>query len=109
MPIYEYICKKCAHEFDEIQKFSDPPIKKCPKCKGKVEKKLSLPSFQLKGTGWYVTDFKDKPKKPAPPTNPGSTGSPQALPQGEGAKGTGEKAETKVSPEKKESSKKEDK
>jgi len=65
VPIYEYVCSKCGHEFDEIQKFSDPPIQKCPKCKGKVEKKLSLPSFQLKGTGWYVTDFKDKPKKAA--------------------------------------------
>lgn len=62
MPIYEYQCTKCGHEFDEIQKFSDPPIQKCPKCKGKVEKKLSAPSFQLKGTGWYVTDFKDKAK-----------------------------------------------
>lgn len=65
MPIYEYACTKCGHEFDEIQKFSDPPIQKCPKCKGKVEKKMSLPSFQLKGTGWYVTDFKDKPKEKA--------------------------------------------
>lgn len=90
MPIYEYICKKCAHEFDEIQKFSDPPIKKCPKCKGKVEKKLSLPSFQLKGTGWYVTDFKDKPKKPENKPEP-------------------KKEEIKKSPEKKESPKKEDK
>ncbi len=63
MPIYEYLCTKCGHAFDEIQKFSDPPLQKCPKCKGKVEKKMSAPSFQLKGTGWYATDFKDKPKK----------------------------------------------
>lgn len=72
MPIYEYICTKCGHEFDEIQKFSDPPLKKCPKCKGKLEKKMSAPSFQLKGTGWYATDFKDKPKAPAntPPKTP---------------------------------------
>lgn len=72
MPIYEYICTKCGHEFDEIQKFSDLPLKKCPKCKGKLEKKMSAPSFQLKGTGWYATDFKDKPKAPAstPPKTP---------------------------------------
>lgn len=63
MPIYEYLCTKCGHAFDEIQKFSDPPLQKCPQCKGKVEKQMSAPSFQLKGTGWYVTDFKDKPKK----------------------------------------------
>jgi putative FmdB family regulatory protein len=90
MPIYEYICKKCGHEFDEIQKFSDPPIKKCPKCSGKVEKKLSLPSFQLKGTGWYVTDFKDKPKKAE-------------------QNSTSQKEESKTSPEKKEPPKKEEK
>jgi len=87
VPLYEYLCQKCGHEFDEIQKFSDPPLKKCPKCKGKVEKKLSAPSFQLKGTGWYVTDFKNKAKKAAP----------TSLPREEGAKGEGEKTPEKVS------------
>jgi len=65
MPIYEYVCRKCGHEFEQIQKFSDPPVQKCPSCKGKVEKKVSLSSFQLKGSGWYATDYakKDKEKK----------------------------------------------
>ncbi|MFO1520402.1 MAG: zinc ribbon domain-containing protein [bacterium] len=65
MPIYEYVCKDCGSEFEQIQKFSDPPLKKCPSCGGKAEKKVSLSSFQLKGTGWYVTDYaqKDKEKK----------------------------------------------
>lgn len=64
MPLYEYICPECKKEFEEIQKFSDPPLKKCPHCGGKkVQKKMSLTSFQLKGTGWYVTDFRDKGKK----------------------------------------------
>jgi len=64
MPVYEYICPSCKKEFEEIQKFSDPPLKKCPHCGGKkVQKKMSLTSFQLKGTGWYVTDFRDKGKK----------------------------------------------
>lgn len=65
MPIYEYTCLKCKNEFEQIQKFSDPPLKKCPRCGGKVEKKVSLSSFQLKGSGWYVTDYarKDKEKK----------------------------------------------
>ncbi len=62
MPIYEYRCTKCGHEFEEIQKFSDKPIKKCPKCSGKVEKLISQSSFVLKGTGWYQTDYADKKK-----------------------------------------------
>lgn len=62
MPIYEYTCKNCSKEFELIQKISDPPAKKCPTCGKKIEKKLSLSSFQLKGTGWYVTDFAKKEK-----------------------------------------------
>jgi putative FmdB family regulatory protein len=58
MPLYEYKCKKCGHRFEEIQQYSDAPIKRCPKCKkGKVEKLLSAPAVQFKGTGWYVTDY----------------------------------------------------
>ncbi|HUD71609.1 MAG TPA: zinc ribbon domain-containing protein [Dongiaceae bacterium] len=58
MPLYEYQCRKCGHRFEEIQQYSDPPIKRCPKCKkGKVEKLLSAPAVQFKGTGWYVTDY----------------------------------------------------
>src|SRR4030095_7097086 len=65
MPIYEYTCLKCDKDFEQIQKFSDPPVKKCPSCGGKVEKKVSLSSFQLKGSGWYATDYarKDNEKK----------------------------------------------
>src|SRR4030095_1704189 len=62
MPIYEYRCLKCKKEFEQIHKFSDPPLKKCPHCGGKVEKKVSLSSFQLKGTGWYATDYAKKEK-----------------------------------------------
>jgi len=61
MPIYEYECKKCGHHLEAIQKFSDAPLTKCPECgKETLEKCISLPSFQLKGSGWYETDFKDK-------------------------------------------------
>jgi putative FmdB family regulatory protein len=63
MPIYEYVCKNCSKEFELIQKISDPPAKKCPDCGKKIEKKLSLSSFQLKGTGWYATDFAGKGKE----------------------------------------------
>ena len=65
MPLYEYQCKKCKHKFEKIQKFSDPPIRKCPKCGGPVEKVMHAPNVQFKGTGWYVTDYggKDKSEK----------------------------------------------
>lgn len=57
MPLYEYQCKKCRHIFEKIRQFSDPPIKKCPKCGGAVEQLLSAPAVQFKGSGWYVTDY----------------------------------------------------
>ena len=60
MPLYEYQCKKCGHRFEKIQKFSDKPIKKCPECGGAVEKTISAPAVQFKGSGWYVTDYAKK-------------------------------------------------
>ena len=61
MPIYEYQCTSCHHHFDLMQKISDEPIKECPKCtKLTVIKLISAAGFQLKGTGWYATDFKNK-------------------------------------------------
>lgn len=66
MPIYEYQCTACHHEFDEIQKMSDPALTHCPNCNQEtVVRLVSAAGFQLKGTGWYVTDFKDKGKPPA--------------------------------------------
>ena len=57
MPIYEYRCAKCSKVFETLQKFSDEPLKKHPQCGGKVERLISAPGFQFKGTGWYVTDY----------------------------------------------------
>lgn len=57
MPLYEYECTKCGHRFEKIQKFSDPHVKTCPKCKGKVVRLLSAPAIQFKGSGWYITDY----------------------------------------------------
>lgn len=65
MPIYEYECTKCAHRFEVIQKVSDAPIKKCEKCKAKVERLISSPAIQFKGTGWYVTDYAKKGSGPS--------------------------------------------
>ena len=66
MPIYEYQCKKCSEITEELQKFSDPPLKKCPHCGGRLNKLMSLNTFHLKGSGWYVTDYAGKK---APSTN----------------------------------------
>lgn len=57
MPLYEYQCDACAHRFEVIQKFSDAPIAVCPKCGGPVQKLLSSPAIQFKGSGFYLTDY----------------------------------------------------
>ena len=59
MPIYEYRCAACGHQEDHLQKVSEAPLTKCPACgRRKYEKQLSAAGFQLKGSGWYATDFK---------------------------------------------------
>ena len=61
MPLYEYRCEACHHQFEKIQKFSDDPITVCPSCgKGPVVKLLSSPAIQFKGSGWYITDYAKK-------------------------------------------------
>jgi putative FmdB family regulatory protein len=66
MPIYEYRCDECGHQEDHLQKVSEKPLSKCPACGKKAYKKmLSAAGFQLKGSGWYATDFKTTGKKPA--------------------------------------------
>ncbi|MGB5155863.1 FmdB family zinc ribbon protein [Desulfobacterium sp. N47] len=60
MPIYEYECEKCGKIDEVIQKFSDKPLTKCKSCSGKLHKLISHNSFQLKGSGWYVTDYAGK-------------------------------------------------
>jgi putative FmdB family regulatory protein len=62
MPNYEYLCKKCGHRFEQIRKFSDKQLRKCPECGGIIEQVISAPAMQFKGSGWYVTDY---PKKGA--------------------------------------------
>lgn len=66
MPIYEYRCNDCGHQDEFLQKVSEPPISVCPSCgKSSFTKLLSAAGFQLKGTGWYATDFKGNGSKPA--------------------------------------------
>lgn len=64
MPIYEYHCDTCEKNFEIVQKITEAPKKSCPECGGRKFKKLvSSTAFQLKGTGWYATDYKDKGKE----------------------------------------------
>ncbi len=76
MPIYEYRCDHCGHEFETIQKVGEPPLKLCPVCATEgLRKKISAAVFRLKGGGWYETDFKsDKKKNVAGDANSGDQG-----------------------------------
>jgi putative FmdB family regulatory protein len=61
MPIYEYRCAECGFQKEALQKLSDAPLKDCPQCgKPSLAKMVTAAGFQLKGSGWYVTDFKNK-------------------------------------------------
>ena len=65
MPIYEYRCSACGQDHEVLQKVSEPPLTECPACgKPTLQKQLSAAGFQLKGSGWYATDFKGSAKKP---------------------------------------------
>jgi putative FmdB family regulatory protein len=63
MPIYEYECRKCKAHMEVFQKISDKPPVKCRKCGGRLERKISAPAIQFKGSGWYVTDYASKATK----------------------------------------------
>ena len=82
MPLYEYECERCAHRFEVIQRFSDPPLGECPKCGGPVRKLLSPPAIQFKGSGWYITDYARKASGAAKPAGT----------SGDGGEATGSKA-----------------
>jgi len=75
MPIYAYKCGACGFAKDQLQKISDPELTNCPQCsKSSFSKQLSAPGFQLKGSGWYATDFKSS----TPVANPAATDAPAA-------------------------------
>jgi putative FmdB family regulatory protein len=68
MPIYAYKCSACGHASDVLQKMSDDPLTVCPSCgQSSYAKQLTAAGFQLKGSGWYVTDFRNNGKKPDTP------------------------------------------
>lgn len=103
MPLHEYLCKKCGHRFERIQKFSDRPARKCPECGGALEQLLHAPAVQFKGTGWYVTDY---PRKGSDKAAKERTATSEAK-ESSGEKGEkAEKADVKTSSEPKKSEKK---
>jgi len=74
MPIYAYKCESCGHAKDVLQKISDDPLTVCPACgQASFKKQLTAAGFQLKGSGWYVTDFREG-NKPATTTAPATAG-----------------------------------
>lgn len=74
MPFYEYRCDACGHEFEAMQKMSEPPLEKCPVCgEPKLVKLISATGFRLKGGGWYETDFKSGKKKNLAETGKGKS------------------------------------
>lgn len=90
MPIYEYECRECGHEFEELMRYSDPDPA-CPACgQDEVQKLISHTSFQLKGAGWYATDYKAKPK---PRKDGNSSDGPSS--KGDSSSGGGSGSESK--------------
>jgi len=84
VPIYAYKCSACGHAQDVLQKMSDPVLTVCPECgQSTYAKQVTAAGFQLKGSGWYVTDFRDGGKKGQ------SGGKPAASPAGSGAAASG--------------------
>jgi putative FmdB family regulatory protein len=82
MPTYEYACQKCGYEFEKFQSIKDEPVKRCPKCKGKVAKKISLGAGLLfKGSGFYITDYRSEGyKKSAKSDSAASSSSSSSTP-----------------------------
>jgi putative FmdB family regulatory protein len=85
VPLYEYRCKDCGHQFEKIQSFSAPDEKECPVCQGPLERLISAPAIQFKGSGWYATDYAAKPKP----------GSMKASADGDGKSGDNKSSDTK--------------
>ena len=98
MPLYEYECDACGHKFEQIRKFSDPPLAACPKCAGAIRKLVSSPAFQFKGSGWYATDYGNKAKDAGKSDESKPDGS---KPDGSKSEGSKESDKSKASQESK--------
>ena len=101
MPIYEYQCEKCG-TFEISQRITEKALGKCPTCKGKVKKLISNTSFQLKGTGWYITDYARKGQNGDAKTGNGSKSSSES--KSESSSTSKDKSESKSDSKKTDSS-----
>ncbi len=98
MPIYEYSCGKCGAHLEVMQRITDKPLARHPKCGGKLSKEWSQTSFQLKGSGWYVTDYAGK-KQDSKEGSESKAEAPEAKatePKAKGAEKSEAKAESKA-------------
>ena len=97
MPTYGYKCKSCGHEFEILQKMSDPPLKTCPKCSGELQKKIYAAGVIYKGSGYYSTDYKGSKSTDSSSSNGSGSGSDKpAEKTGESKPAAEPKAESKA-------------
>ena len=100
MPIFEYICDNCGHEFETLQKVSEAPLKKCEACGAKkLRKKISAAGFRLSGSGWYETDFKSGKRKNVSSSDDKSGGDSSSVSSKDSSGSTGKK-DSSSTPEK---------
>ena len=93
MPLYDYRCHRCGEVFEVRQKFADPLLTEHEACGGEVERLISAPALQFKGTGWYVTDYAKNGKSPS--TTTGSNAKPEGKTESAGEAKSESKSETK--------------
>jgi len=93
VPLYEYLCVRCKHKFERIDKFTARKTRKCPKCGDKAQRQLAAPAIQFKGAGWYVTDYGGK-SSPDPKAEKSSSSSDK--PEKSGTPEKSEKKESKT-------------
>ena len=105
MPLYEYQCAKCGRRTEKIENVAGPHLKKCPHCGGKVERVVTAPAIQFKGSGWYVTDYAGKSGAKDGATEPPASTEKKDSPGGKDA-GSKESSSAKESKEKKPAKKK---
>jgi len=90
MPIYAYRCEACGFAKDVLQKMSDAPLTECPSCgKATFKKQVTAAGFQLKGSGWYVTDFRNNGSAPSPSPSPAPAAAPAPTPAPSSGSGSG--------------------
>jgi len=103
VPLYEYQCAKCGKRTEKIEAVSGPHLQKCPHCRGKVERLLTAPAIQFKGSGWYVTDYAGKSRqKDAPASDAsGAEGKETAAPASSGKEAPAKEGKEKKAAKKK--------